>query len=192
MAISSIFINHYVSQYKRWSVERQCGLCLTASQTWGIVYRVAYSIDNGSGIAYDTSMSKYQIVIDTNVIVSALQSSRGASYKLLMLLGKPTFEINISIPLILEYEAIAKRLIGQIALTETDVDHVIDYVCKVANQHEIFFLWRPFLKDPNDDMVLELAVKAQCDFIVTYNQKDFKHIDRFGIEAITTKELGKR
>ncbi|MBA3869035.1 MAG: putative toxin-antitoxin system toxin component, PIN family [Anaerolineae bacterium] len=134
-------------------------------------------------------MSKHQIVIDTNVIVSALQSSRGASFKLLMLLGKPSFDINISIPLILEYEDVTKRLIGQIPLTGTDIDRVLDYICKVANQHNIFFLWRPFLKDPKDDMVLELAVTAQCDFIVTYNQKDFKHINQFGIEAITPKEF---
>ncbi len=134
-------------------------------------------------------MSKYQIVIDTNVVVSALQSSRGASHKLLMLLGNSAFDINISIPLVLEYEDVTKRLIGQITLTETDIDQILDYICKVGNQHNIFFLWRPFLKDPKDDMVLELAVTAGCDFIVTYNQKDFKNINQFGIEVVTPKEF---
>lgn len=134
-------------------------------------------------------MNKYQIVIDTNVIVSALQFSRGASYKLLMSLGSPSFDIHISIPLILEYEDVTKRLIEKSALTNDDIDNVLNYICKVGQQHEIFFLWRPFLKDPKDDMVLELAVTAQCDFIITYNLNDFKNISPFGIEAITPKEF---
>lgn len=134
-------------------------------------------------------MGIHQIVIDTNVFVSALQSSQGASYRLLMLLGSPAFDIHISIPLVLEYEEVAKRLIGQIALTEEDIDAVVDYICKVAKHHDIFFLWRPFLKDPDDDMVLELAVTAQCDYIVTYNLKDFQNIDQFGIKVITPKDF---
>lgn len=134
-------------------------------------------------------MDKYQIVIDTNVLVSALQSNQGASFKLLMLLGSSRFDIHVSIPLILEYEEIAKRLIGQIPLTPLDIDHVIDYICKVSNHHEIFFLWRPFLKDPDDDMVLELAVTANCNYIVTYNRKDFSNIDQFGLKTITPKEF---
>ncbi|MCA0454224.1 MAG: putative toxin-antitoxin system toxin component, PIN family [Chloroflexi bacterium] len=134
-------------------------------------------------------MSIYQIVIDTNVFVSALKSNQGASYKLLMMLGTSQFETNVSIPLVLEYEEVAKRLIDQIALTENDVDSIIDYVCKVSNHHEIFFLWRPFLKDPDDDMVLELAVTAKCQFIVTHNQKDFLRIDQFGIKAVSPKEF---
>jgi putative PIN family toxin of toxin-antitoxin system len=134
-------------------------------------------------------VDKYQIVIDTNVLISALQSNQGASFKLLMLLGSPHFDSNISIPLVLEYEEIAKRLIGQIPLTAEDIDRVIDYLCKVSNHHDIFFLWRPYLKDPNDDMVLELAVTASCNYIVTFNKKDFSDIGQFGIKAITPKEF---
>ncbi len=135
--------------------------------------------DNKCGITYNTIIDKYQIVIDTNVFVSALQSNQGASFQLLMPLGNPKFDLNISIPLILEYEEIAKRLI----------DQVIDYVCKVSNHHEIFFLWRPFLQDPDDDMVLELAVSSESNYIVTYNQKDFLNINQFGLKAITPKDF---
>lgn len=134
-------------------------------------------------------MGKFQIVIDTNVFISALQSSKGVSYKLLMLLGNSKFETNISIPLALEYEEVAKRLVDRTALTEKDIDRIVDYVCKVSHHHDIFFLWRPFLRDPDDDMVLELAVTAKCQFIVTYNQKDFSNIGQFGIKAITPKEF---
>ncbi len=134
-------------------------------------------------------MSKTQVVLDTNVIVSALRSRRGASYRLLMLVGQANFEINLSVPLVLEYEDAAKRLLGQIALNEQDIDDILDYLCRIAQQHEIFYLWRPFLKDPKDDMVLELAVNARCEFIVTYNRQDFAGIEQFGVRIITPAEF---
>lgn len=128
------------------------------------------------------------IVIDTNVFVSALMSNRGASYKLLSLVGTGKFEINISVPMVLEYEDAAKRLIGtKISLTVEDVDNILDYLCLVAKHHKVYYLWRPTLKDPRDDMVLELAVSAGCPVITTYNLNDFQGVERFGIEAITPK-----
>ena len=132
-------------------------------------------------------MSKYQIVIDTNVWIAALRSRRGASYKLLTLIDSGQFEVNISVPLVLEYEDAAKRLIGEIPLTERDIDDILDYTCRMANHRKIFYLWRPFLKDPKDDMVLELAVTSRCDFIVTYNQSDFQGVEQFGLSAVTPK-----
>ena len=134
-------------------------------------------------------MGECQVVIDTNVFVAALRSCRGASYKLLMLIGGEKFDINISVPLILEYEDVAKRLIGDIALTEQDIDDIIDYMCAVANRRKISYLWRPFLRDPGDDMVLELAVTAGCDFIVTYNKRDFQGVEQFGLSVVTPKEF---
>ena len=134
-------------------------------------------------------MKKLQIVVDTSVLIAALRSRQGAAYKLLMLLGSEKFEVSISVPLTLEYEDVAKRLVGEIPLTERDIDHILDYICQVANHRKIFFLWRPFLMDPKDDMVLELAVVAQCDFIVSYNEKDFQGVDQFGVRVITPREL---
>ena len=134
-------------------------------------------------------MEQYQIVIDTNVLVAALQSKRGASYKLLMLIDSGKFSTHISVPLVLEYEDAAKRLLEDIPLTEQDIDDILDYLCAVAQHQQIFYLWRPFLKDPKDDMVLELAVTANCDFIVTYNEKDFRGAERFGLRVVTPKEF---
>ncbi len=54
---------------------------------------------------------------------------------------------------------------------------------------KFFFLWRPYLPDPKDDMLLELAVEAGCDFIVTYNARDFREIERFDITVVTPKEF---
>lgn len=136
-------------------------------------------------------MAKLQIVIDTDVFISALRSHQGASYKLLSLIGSEKFEINVSVALVLEYEYVAKRIIIEIALTESDIDDIIDYIRLVANIRKVFYLWRPILKDPNDDMVLELAAGANCDFIITFNKKDFRHQDLkpFGVKALTPKEF---
>lgn len=132
------------------------------------------------------------IVIDTNVFISALRSKRGASYKLIMAIGSGLFDMNISVPLILEYEGPAKRLIGETKLTSDDIDDIIDYICSVAGHWKVFYLWRPFLRDPKDDMVLELAVASESDFIISYNKKDFQGSENFGIKVFTPKEFLKK
>ena len=133
-------------------------------------------------------MPAKQVVLDTNVFVSALRSNQGASFLLLSLVGRSTaFEINLSVPLVLEYEDVAKRQARSLSLTYEDIDDVLDYLCAVANRREIFFLWRPFLRDPADDMVLELAVEAECEAILTYNQRDFTGVEQFGVRVLTPK-----
>jgi putative PIN family toxin of toxin-antitoxin system len=134
-------------------------------------------------------VSGYQIVIDTNVLVAALRSRRGAAYRLLMLIGQSKFEVNVSVPLFLEYEDVTKRLMGSIPLAESDLEDILDYVCSIARQREIYYLWRPFLKDGKDDMILEVAVTAGCDYIVTYNRKDFAGVEQFGVRVIIPREF---
>ena len=128
-------------------------------------------------------MGIIQVVIDTNIFVSALRNDTGASFFLLNLIGKNEFEANISVPLIMEYEAVA---------TASDLDNILDYICSVANKHQINYLWRPFLKDPKDDFVLELAVKARCHYIITFNKKDFMDVSKFGVTALTPYEFLKK
>jgi putative PIN family toxin of toxin-antitoxin system len=146
-------------------------------------------IDKEFGIVYDTNMRGPQIVIDTNVLVAALRSRRGASYRLLSLIDSGKFEVNVSVPLVLEYEDAAKRLVGEFALMVRDIDNIIDYVCAVAQHRRVFYLWRPFLRDPKDDMVLELAVSANCDTIVTFNVDDFEGVDEFGLRVMTPRDF---
>lgn len=126
-----------------------------------------------------------RIVIDTNVLVTALRSSRGASHRLLMLVGGTDFEIALSVPLVLEYEDVAKRMPEVTGLSDDDVDDIIDYLCSVARLQEIHFLWRPVLRDSRDDHVLELATEAGCSIVVTHNVRDFAGSERFGVSAIT-------
>jgi putative PIN family toxin of toxin-antitoxin system len=125
-----------------------------------------------------------QIVIDTNVLVAGLRSKRGSAFRLLSLVGTGRFEIHLSVPLVLEYEDVLLRELPYLQVTREAVEDLIDFHCSVATCHPIFFLWRPFLRDPKDDMILELAVKARCDFIVTYNTRDFDGVEQFGLRAI--------
>jgi len=134
-------------------------------------------------------MGPYQVVIDTNVFVSALRSRRGASFRLLTLLGDERFQTNVSVPLVLEYEAAASRTAPAIGLSGQDVGNILDYVCRVANRRKVFFLWRPFLRDPKDDHVLELAVEAGCGFIITHNVRHFVRVEQFGLRVVTPKEF---
>ena len=131
-----------------------------------------------------------RVDIDTNVFISALRSQYGASYKLLLLLESGKFEINLSVPLVIEYEDAGKRLVGKKAgLKSGDIDDILDYVCSVANRRKVYYLWRPFLRDPKDDMVLELAVSAGCEIIVTYNKDDFEGVGQFGVRVMTAQEF---
>jgi putative PIN family toxin of toxin-antitoxin system len=131
----------------------------------------------------------YSVVLDTNVLVAALRSSAGASFALFDMVGGNSFEINLSVPLVLEYEAVAKRQARELALSFEDIDDVLDYLCSVATNRVIHYLWRPILRDPKDDLVLELAVESGADFIVTHNVRDFSGAERFGVRIATPKKF---
>jgi len=138
-----------------------------------------------NGIAYNTKM-KPQIVLDTNVLVTALRSSKGASFRLLSMVDERRFQLHVSAPLVAEYESVLKR--GMLALSSQQIDDVIDFICAQAEHHKIHYLWRPMLKDPGDDFVLELAVKAQAQ-IVTWNVSNFKPSLKLGVQVQTPREL---
>lgn len=137
-------------------------------------------------------MDSYKIVIDTNVFVSALRSRKGASFKLLSLIKSDKFEVNLSVPLLIEYETAAKRLLGKIPLGSGDIDSILDFVVSKSKRWSIYYLWRPYLKDAGDNMVLEVAITAHCDYIITYNRNDFKGSELFGIIPITPQVFLKR
>jgi predicted nucleic acid-binding protein len=147
----------------------------------------AYDIVAGrGGVAYNATMQKLQIVIDTSVLLAGLRSSRGQTFRLLHLVGTGR---------IYPYRSSSNTRAcccenSLISLSPSVVEDVINFYCAVTNRHQIFFLWRPFLRDPQDDMVLELAVKAGCDAIVTYNQRDFAGVEEaFQIRVVAPGEF---
>ncbi|MEX2465960.1 MAG: putative toxin-antitoxin system toxin component, PIN family [Gemmatimonadota bacterium] len=129
-----------------------------------------------------------RIVLDTNVLVAALKSRKGASFQILRLLGpEAPFQPSVSVPLVLEYESALRRVLGA---EDERIEPVLDYLCQVADLREIYFLWRPFLRDPGDEMVLEVAVGAQASRIVTHNVRDFEGVEaRFGVRVVTPGEF---
>ncbi len=125
------------------------------------------------------------IVIDTNVLLSALYSNKGASYKLLSIIDSDKISVNISNTLIYEYEEILKLKSN---LDEKYIDSILNYICFIGKKNSIFYLWRPKLKNTDDDFLLELAV-ASNSIIVTLNGKDFKPASEFNIKVMTPKEF---
>ena len=130
-----------------------------------------------------------RIVIDTNVLVSSLKSRRGASYKLISTFPNKSIIPVISAPLVIEYEAVLKRVELVTELTHGDIEDFIDYFCGISEYQNLYFLWRPFLPDPFDDHILEVAVASSSDAIITYNKRDFRGIDKFGLKLLDPKKL---
>ena len=139
------------------------------------------------GITYDTVMLR--IVLDTNVVYSGLYSRAGAAHRVLRALGTGRFDLVLSVPLLLEYEAVLRRDALSLGLTVRDVESFLDYVSLVASHQAIHFLWRPVLGDVDDDMLLELAVAGGCAVIVTHNGADFAGAERFGIGVLSPGEF---
>jgi putative PIN family toxin of toxin-antitoxin system len=122
-----------------------------------------------------------RIVLDTSVFVAAARSGRGASNKLLGLIGSKAFETVISVPLVLEYEDALMRHLTEFVYTAEDVQELLDFVCAHGRPQPIYYLWRPLLPDPGDDHVLEVAMAARCDTIVTFNVRHFAGAEQFGV-----------
>lgn len=130
-----------------------------------------------------------RVVLDTNVLVAASRSRKGASAKLLSLVGTGRFDVCLSVPLLLEYESVFLRGIEPGSPDWQGRMDILDYLCAVGKRQEIFFLWRPYLRDPKDEMVLETAVAGGCEAIVSYNRKDFLGIERFNLKLYEPREF---
>lgn len=123
------------------------------------------------------------------MLYAGLRSPNGVSFRVLQLIDSGLFKPNISVPLVLEYESVIKRNISMLSLGIQDIEDVLDYLCQTASAHKVYYLWRPLLRDANDEMILELAVAATCDAIVTFNVKDFRGAEQFDIRLLKPIEL---
>ena len=135
------------------------------------------------------------VVLDTDVIVAAVVSSTGASRFLLQEIGLGRLAAAASVPLLLEYEAVLKRpdTLRRARGTVDDIDVILDQLAATLRPVPIWYLWRPMLRDANDDMVLEAAANAAATRLVTFNVRDFGAAPaRFGIEVCRPAELVRR
>lgn len=124
-------------------------------------------------------------VLDTSVLVAGLRSRRGASFQILQAIRGGNVRIAVSVALVLEYESVLLRP-GMVPMFKPrDIGKIVDGLCLLATHQPVFFAWRPFLSDPDDDLVLELAVVASAPFVITHNITDFRGSDSMGVQAIT-------
>lgn len=129
-----------------------------------------------------------EVVIDTNVLVAAFRSSLGASYRVLQTIEQRRWRPVISPALALEYESVLKRGVEELGLSLVDIDDFTEYLCSRARLVQIYFRWRPMLPDPDDDRILEVAVRTGSP-IVTFNVRDFRGSESLGIRTMSPGEL---
>lgn len=126
-------------------------------------------------------------VLDTDVIVAAMRSPTGASAALLLAALNGRFALLANVPLFIEYEATCSGEEHREAsgLSEGEVRQFLDGVAALAEPVETYFLWRPRLRDPADEMVLEAAINGRADAIVTFNERDYGNTPQaFGIYVL--------
>jgi putative PIN family toxin of toxin-antitoxin system len=125
--------------------------------------------------------------LDTDVVVAAMRSPAGASAGILRLIRQGQAALLLSVPLAMEYEEVCQKPSHRSAsgLTRREVDAFMDALIAMAVPVETHFLWRPQLRDPNDEMVLEAAVNGHADALVTFNLRDFGTVpSEFGVELL--------
>lgn len=131
-----------------------------------------------------------RVVLDTNVLVAATRSRRGASFALMSSIPAEEFTPCLSVGLYAEWqEALTRPEDVPPARTPEDALAFVRYLASQSHLQEIHFLWRPFLPDPDDDLVLELAFAAGCRYIITHNVKDFRGCERLGIVALSPRDF---
>lgn len=124
-------------------------------------------------------------ILDTSVLVAGLRSNRGASFQILRAIRAGDIRIAVSVALVLEYESVVLRPDLLPHFTSDELRRIVDGLCQLADHQQMFFAWRPFLPDPDDDLVLELAVAASAAFVITHNISDFRGSESMGVRAIT-------
>jgi predicted nucleic acid-binding protein len=130
----------------------------------------------------------HEVVLDTNVLVAALRSSRGASFELGSSIGQGDWRLNISVALALEYEDVLKRAGMVPGFNHSDIDDLLDYVFKTSNLVPFVLRRRPILPDPDDERILEVSIHCQA-MIITHNTKDFAGTERLGVVVRTPAEF---
>ena len=136
-----------------------------------------------------------KFVMDTNVVVAGLRSPAGASARLLALAVTGVFTPILSVSLVLECESVCCRQqhLSVSGLSAGDVGTVLNTLCDVGKKVVPHFQWRPQLRDPNDEMVLEAAENGRADGLVTFNSGHFnRSAQQFGIVLMTPQDALKR
>jgi predicted nucleic acid-binding protein len=131
-----------------------------------------------------------RVVFDTSVLVAAARSRQGASFALVSSIPSQDFEICLSTALFMEWRAVLSR--PENLPPGKTAENALGFLRYLAGQawlQDVYFLWRPFLSDPDDDMIMELAFAGNCRYIVTHNVRHFRGCGQLGIKAVTPREF---
>lgn len=131
-----------------------------------------------------------RLVIDTNILVAATRNRHGPSFALMQIIRLGHVKMCCSPALFLEYQDILKRA-GQVAasgLSASDIDAILNELAGIIEPVTTHYQWRPQLRDPADEMVLEAAANVQAHAIVTYNLRDFGPAARFGVPVLNPEQ----
>jgi putative PIN family toxin of toxin-antitoxin system len=126
-----------------------------------------------------------RIVLDADVLVAAVRSRRGASAAWLRAVFRGEAQILVSVPLMLHYESVLLRPEQRATsfLTTAELAVLLDAIAVIGSPVIISYLWRPMLRDPNDELVLETAANGQADLLLTFNERDFAGAKRFAFRV---------
>ena len=131
-----------------------------------------------------------RVVLDTNVLVAAARSRQRASFALVSSIPAPEFQPCLSVGLFAQWQDVLTRPENlPPGRTPEDALGFMRYLASQSHLQEIHFLWRPFLPDADDDMVLEQALAAGCPHIITHNLKDFRGSERLGVTALPPRDF---
>jgi putative PIN family toxin of toxin-antitoxin system len=136
------------------------------------------------------------VILDTNVVFQALYSQEGASHFILGLVRKQKIKLALSMKVFTEYEAVLKRKknLKLMGLVEEDVEKVLSFLAFVGRPFDTYFLFRPNLKDEDDNIFVELALASNAKFLITSNTKDFRRntqLKFMDFEVVTPAEFAK-
>ncbi len=131
-----------------------------------------------------------KVVFDTSVLVATARSRRGASFELVSRLPSPLFQIAISVALYTQWQAVLTRPEHlPPGLLADDALGFCRYLPSIAHQQDAHYFWRPFLRDADDDMVMECAVASGSAYLVTHNLRDFRNATQLGVRPVSPADL---
>jgi predicted nucleic acid-binding protein len=127
--------------------------------------------------------------MDTNVLVAAFRSKRGASFEIFRRLREGEWTPIVSNHLVYEYEEVLKRSAPELGLSLADADELLNAVCARAEEWTLPHGWQPVLSDPDDEPLVQVAFESGAKLIVSHNVADLQAASRLGIEVLQPKDF---
>jgi len=128
-------------------------------------------------------------ILDTNVLVAGLRSRRGAAHEILRRLARRQWTIVLSNNVLTEYQEVLHREQRALPYTHEEIERLLDGLCLAAEKKRLRSRWWPVLSDPDDEMMVHLAVEGRVEYVVTHNVRHLQPAGRFGVSVVTPAEF---